>query len=479
MLLSFLATIVAVASSFGITFLFFKHYYIDFSFALYFLSLATAFLTWLFTIPQKTYLKPFMTFAACFMLFCIVYNFLVALPLFIAVIIVCLLLPRRYTKERILFADNSVPVFIRYNRKISPRRHLSRMCIISGLVAMVLFLATFSLPSPYGVWGIKAFPVDLAEKVLYSDEAVPSGMVTCATGYDNAAILINSFTEIETAEGIMPSPAQSAGMLIGDVITTIDSQRAKLSDFLTKGPDGKTVEVAFARSDNKGNVTHHTVTLEPHYSIKDKKYMIGITYYDAYMIGMYSSVQTVSFMYPENGIFAATAHSSDMETKTDHYTHIIKSANVTGRDDTGLVATAGDVLGEIFLMNRYGSFGIWVPEGGNPLPIAKKNDIRLGKATMLSSFEDNIVKEYEVTVTGTYRIDNRDEICLLATDERIKDFGGITRGMSGSPIIQNGKIIGALSNTDSEGYCAYATFAYDMAHEIYMNADKLTLNKED
>lgn len=50
--------------------------------------------------------------------------------------------------------------------------------------------------------------------------------------------------------------------------------------------------------------------------------------------------------------------------------------------------------------------------------------------------------------------------------------------MSGSPVIQNGKIIGALSNTDDKGYYSYATFAYDMAHEVYLAKDTIKAKKE-
>ena len=328
-----------------------------------------------------------------------------------------------------------------------------------------------------GIWGIRAFPVSLEEKVLPGDCAVPSGLVTCSVGYDTAAIYVDTFSDIETENGTTPSPAKAAGMKEGDVIVTINGQRAKTSDFITKGPTGEESLFEVVRLKEDGSTETVFLKITPVYSVPDDRHLIGILYYDSILPGLYQTLQTVSFFYPDNGYFAATAHSSETENAS-YYTNVLKKAVVTGRDETGLTASVGETLGEIAVSNRYGSFGYWENQSGEALPIGKKSDVRLGRATLLSSFEQNEVKEYEAFVTGTYRIDNRDVICLVVNDDRIRKAGGVTRGMSGSPIIQNGKIIGALSNTDSEGYCSYATFAYDMAHEIYLSQNSITDKKE-
>ena len=121
---------------------------------------------------------------------------------------------------------------------------------------------------------------------------------------------------------------------------------------------------------------------------------------------------------------------------------------------------------------------VWNGCDGEAMPIAKKSELRPGRATLLSGFTGGEIEEYSILITGTYRIDQRDVFCLVVTDKRLLDAGGITRGMSGTPVIQNGKIIGALSNACSDGKCAYATFASDMAHELYLARDILQQEKE-
>lgn len=466
MIISFFGALIALFTSGAITFFYFSRFYSNSYITLFLLCMATVIMSLVFVLPQKPFSRMISIFTPFLTVFCFLYNFVFSVAALVGVVALTILF-RPKDKKRILFTDESLPVFITYRSAFSLRKALCRTGGFVSLLFIPLFIVSvFSLPT-HGLWGIKAFPVDITQKEMFSTHAVPSGSVTCAIGYDNAAILINSFASLNTNEGLVPSPAQEAGMLVGDVIKTIDGQRAKVSDFLVKGPKNKATEFVIARLAENGEIEEHVFNITPVYSIDDDKYMIGITYYEAYMIGTYSTVQTVSFTYPEEGFFAATAHSTEMENDTEHYTHVLKSATVTGRDDGGLTVAPGKAMGEILHMNRYGTFGVWDKAEGELLPIAQKTQIRPGRATLLSSFEGDRVKEYTVYVTGTYRIDERDVICLKVKDKAILENGGIIRGMSGSPIIQNGKIIGALSNANSTGDEAYATFACDMAHEMY------------
>lgn len=477
MVLSFLSFIIPMLSTVYLTYTQFYKFYQESPVFLVFLC-ALGLLTAIFVVaPVKPSGRLFLFATPFLILYCLIYNFTATAILIAATVIPCFFIPRKYVKKRVLFTEENEAVFITYSLKKPLKSIAEKLSGVTFFTSLLLFVATCIFTTPVSVWRTNVFPIDLSEKEIPGEYVAPSGEVTCAVGYDEEAMMINSFIDIQTKDGILPSPAQSAGMKEGDVIVQINSQRAKMSDFLKKGADGSTVTVTVMRLEEDGTTKDYVFDVTPLYSIEEEKYMIGITYYDAYMIGIYSTVQTVSFTYPDTGYFAATAHASDMKLG-EGYSNILRSAKVLGRDDSGLLASPGDVLGEIVEANRYGAFGIWEEDSTNLVPIAKKNEIRLGKATVLSDFEGDGVREYEAEVTGTYRIDSRDVICLTVTDPRITEAGGITRGMSGSPVIQNGKIIGALSNTDSKGYCSYATFAYDMAHEIYLVAENIPIESE-
>ncbi len=440
------------------------------------LGIVSGLITFFAVIPVKPYLRLFFSLFGLCMVACGMYNFIFFVIMLALSFIFALLLPKRLVKRRLLFTPDNDFFVITY-RPLSRKRSYFAHLSTTLLVVMPILLLFSSLYSSHSMlWNVRAFPISLDCDVPYKAQAVPSGMITCAVAYDDTAIIIDSFSAVETPTGPSPSPAQTAGIKQGDLIIKINGQRAKESDFITKGPDGSPAEFEILRF-KEGTFDKIKLKVTPLYSVPDEKYMIGIYYYNSTIPGIYHTVQTVSFFYPDTGYFAATAHASEMPD-AGSYIELLKTAENIGRDETGLTAAEGEIIGEILLSNRYGSFGIWQKAEGEALPLAKKSEVRLGRAKLLSSFEATDPEEYEVYVTGTYRIDGRDVICLIAPDERIIAFGGIARGMSGSPIIQNGKIIGALSNTDKDGYHAYATFASDMAEELYLAEDILKESKE-
>lgn len=98
----------------------------------------------------------------------------------------------------------------------------------------------------------------------------------------------------------------------------------------------------------------------------------------------------------------------------------------------------------------------------NRLPVAKQNEVKLGKATILTSISNKEVKEFDIMIIELKKQKNKSlkGIKIKITDkELIEKTGGIVQGMSGSPIIQNGKIVGAVTHVTVEntkvGYGVY------------------------
>ena len=107
------------------------------------------------------------------------------------------------------------------------------------------------------------------------------------------------------------------------------------------------------------------------------------------------------------------------------------------------------------------------------MEVALREEIQTGKATILCSLENQKPQEYEIEIEKIFKENNYDNKSMLIkiTDERLLEkTGGIIQGMSGSPIIQNGKFVGAdthvLVSNPQEGYAVFGDIMLKQAKEI-------------
>ena len=107
------------------------------------------------------------------------------------------------------------------------------------------------------------------------------------------------------------------------------------------------------------------------------------------------------------------------------------------------------------------------------MEVATRDEIQLGKATILCSLDNKTVQEYEIEIEKIFKENNYDNksMEIKVTDERLLEkTGGIIQGMSGSPIIQNGKFIGAVThvlvNNPEEGYAVFGDIMLKQARGI-------------
>ena len=120
-------------------------------------------------------------------------------------------------------------------------------------------------------------------------------------------------------------------------------------------------------------------------------------------------------------------------------------------------------MGDLYANTKSGIFGQLTDEslaaGAKPVEVAQRSDVKTGKATILSNIAGDKVEEYEVEITRVYPQNDNDtrNLMLKVTDSRLLDAtGGIVQGMSGSPILQDGKLVGAVThvlvNDPTSGY---------------------------
>jgi stage IV sporulation protein B len=268
------------------------------------------------------------------------------------------------------------------------------------------------------------------------------------------------------ADGKSVSPARDAGLSAGDIITQIGAQRVSSNEDLKSAIgklDGSPVSVKVTRG-----TSVLQLKLTPH-KTADGRCELGLWMRDGI-----AGIGTLTFYDPETGAFGALGHSvNDIETGVviplrdgsvmrSVVTDVIQGkAGMPGQ----LHGTFNidSVLGKLTTNSPNGIFGKMalndLMRGKKALPVADASEIRTGPAKILSNVSGSDVAEYQVEVTRVYTGNEaigRSMMVSVTDPALIAQTGGIVQGMSGSPIIQNGKLIGAVThvlvNDPTRGY---------------------------
>lgn len=194
-------------------------------------------------------------------------------------------------------------------------------------------------------------------------------------------------------------------------------------------------------------------------------------------------IGTVTFYDPESKIYGALGHKlmdNDFSKIADINSGTIFSSKVTGINESSngnvgeLLASINEnsVLGNVFANTDYGIFGYYeqCPDK-DALLIANQKEVDLGKAFIYTTLDDNIVKQYEINITSLLKqnkISTKGISFKITDKELLSQTGGIVQGMSGSPIIQNNKIIGAVTHVlidnVKKGYGIYIEYMLQAAN---------------
>lgn len=268
-------------------------------------------------------------------------------------------------------------------------------------------------------------------------------------------VMVAGVTGVETDNGTL-SPAEDAGIQKGDIITRIGAQKISTADdFISAAGalNGEKISVTVERS---GKARQFNV--QPVMSL-DGTWKLGLMLRDGI-----SGVGTLTFYDPETGIYGALGHSisdSDTGSTLPLGNGSIYDAEVTGIVP-GQVGTPGALdgstdeaalLGDIQINCGCGIFGA-AEFDGKPI---ETGEIKTGKATIYCTLAGDTVSEYQIEVRRIYENDEMRTVLLTVTDPAlIEQTGGIVQGMSGSPIIQEGKLVGAVThvfvNDPTSGY---------------------------
>lgn len=250
-------------------------------------------------------------------------------------------------------------------------------------------------------------------------------------------------------------PAEDAGLCAGDIINSVDGIKITSNNSLKEAicaAEGKPVTIDFTRDDKKCSCT-----LTPAFSLSEGCYTAGIWVRDSL-----AGIGTMTFYDPQNMTFGGLGHPiCDSDTGV---CIPIGEGSACPIDVAGIEKSAdGDPgmlegsfknekdLGGLLCNNRCGVFGKLTDDipGKEPLPMAFKQEVQIGKAEIMCTISgtEPITYDAEIESIDQTGIDNTKNMIIRITDkELIEKTGGIVQGMSGSPIIQNGKLVGAVTH---------------------------------
>ena len=337
-------------------------------------------------------------------------------------------------------------------------------------------------------------PIKKVNLNVVEDRHVIAGGEALGVKLNMKGVLVVGTSEIEGLDGKKYNPALDSGIKVGDSITHIDNVKVKdaqnVIDILNK-IGNKNVSIVFER-DNKEIKTE----LKPIKSKQDNSYRLGIWVRDKT-----AGIGTLTFYDEKSNKFGALGHSitdSDTGKLMNSENGEIMKAQVSSIEQgekgnpgeiRGMFFESKDVLGKIESNTQFGVYGdVNIKETKirkDSFPIALQNEIKVGKAYILSTIENDKVEEYEVEVIKVekqHSPETKSMVIQVTDKELLSKTGGIVRGMSGSPIIQNGKIIGAVThvfvNDPTKGYGVFIEWMIKEADSLYKINEKGHKNNE-
>ena len=293
-----------------------------------------------------------------------------------------------------------------------------------------------------------------------------SGEVFGIKLYTDGVIIVGT-QSVETDSGRV-NPAESCGLQVGDVIISIDGEKDYTSDSvqnILNNNNGSSFDIKVKRGER-----YREFTLSPVYCEREGCYKAGMWVRDST-----AGIGTLTYYDKDSGMFGALGHQVN-DVDTNEIMPLLEgeavSARVTdikkaSKGTTGsLECDFGDyTVGRLTANTDCGIFGAYsaVPSFAKPYPVASAQQVKKGKALLVSAVQNGEPKEYEIEITHISYNENNSQknMVIKITDPELKELtGGIVQGMSGSPIVQDGRLVGALThvivNNPEKGYAVFA-----------------------
>lgn len=318
----------------------------------------------------------------------------------------------------------------------------------------------------FGTIPVKEINVNVIPKT----KVIPLGNLIGVKLY-TSGVLVVGMSEIEGDNNQKYKPYLNSGIEEGDMIVEMNNKKIENTDELVdvvSKSNGQEIQIKYVRNEEV-----ITTSIAP---IKNEanEYKLGLWVRDAA-----AGVGTLTFYEPTTGSFAALGHGI-VDVDTGGILNIANGELVTSKlisiqkgekNNPGEIKgsiDSGVTIGKIEKNTNFGVFGFVSNRGNLDLKkskeydVALRSEIKTGEAEIICELEEGKKETYKIEIEKIYTSNNYDNKSMLIkiTDERLLEkTGGIIQGMSGAPIIQNGKFIGAITNVlVSDPTTGYAIF---------------------
>lgn len=310
---------------------------------------------------------------------------------------------------------------------------------------------------------IKTVGVQVVERDMVIPGGRPFGIKMFTEG-----VMVVGMSDVDIG-GRSVNPAKTAGLKTGDIILRINGQSVQFNEDIGRivaESGGSPLRVTFRRDD-----VEQTVDLQPVGSAADGSYKVGMWVRDSS-----AGIGTMTYYNPETRVFVGLGHAvCDIDTGGIMPLSTGEAVDVTitgvNRGVSGFpgelkgMFTGSRALGRLCFNSETGIYGVadQSPISAQPVPMAVRGEVETGSAMIYTTVEGKVPQAYGIVIE---RIASGDanptkNMIIRVTDQRLLDAtGGIVQGMSGSPILQNGRLVGAVThvfvNDPARGYGIFA-----------------------
>lgn len=300
-------------------------------------------------------------------------------------------------------------------------------------------------------------------------EVYPGG-ISIGVKINNKGALVVGYSDISTHDGLSESPGKVAGIELGDIIEEVNGENIETcSDLISKVKTCRNDEMTVKILRGNSELTKKISLIK-----EDNEYKIGLWVRDST-----AGIGTLTFYDKDSKTFGALGHPiTDGDTNVSFniksgtllrssVLSIKKGERGNPGEIKGLFINENESIGNIEKNTNSGIYGDASVELINPnfnkaMTVAYRDEIKEGHAQIITTVEDGGAKAYDIEILKLLPQDepgSKSMIIKIVDPVLLEKTGGIVQGMSGSPIIQNGKIIGAVThvliNKPDVGYGIY------------------------
>ncbi len=324
----------------------------------------------------------------------------------------------------------------------------------------------------FGIIPISTARVEVIDELQVAVLGTPFGMKIYTDG-----VLVSNLADVATNEG-NKNPAKEAGLKAGDYIVSVNGKKVYTNEdlgYIVENSNGEIMKFEVMRGNTKIYFSFSAV------KEKDtQQYKIGIWVKDSS-----AGIGTLTFYSPSTNLLCGLGHGvCDDESKKllKIDSGEIVSAQIISVEK-GKLGTAGQLKGR-FNFETLGDIklncerGIYSEFKGNLkftnlTEIALKQEVKEGKAEIFCTVDGEVPKAYSCEIeirNSNYNSSTQNMLVTVTDKELLEKTGGIVQGMSGSPILQNGKLIGAVTHVllddSTKGYAIFAENMLETAQSV-------------